>query len=70
MARAALPHLIKSKGSIINVSSVTGLGGNRGLSFYNATKGAICNLTRSLAIEFAEKGARVNSVCPTTTSLT
>ncbi|WP_258767504.1 SDR family NAD(P)-dependent oxidoreductase [Bradyrhizobium arachidis] len=67
MARATLPHLIKSKGSIINVSSISGLGGDRGLSFYNATKGAVCNLTRSLAIEFAEKGVRVNSVCPTTT---
>jgi meso-butanediol dehydrogenase/(S,S)-butanediol dehydrogenase/diacetyl reductase len=67
MARATLPHLIKSKGSIINVSSISGLGGDRGLSFYNATKGAVCNLTRSLAIEFAQKGVRVNSVCPTTT---
>lgn len=67
MARATLPHLIESKGSIVNVSSVSGLGGDRGLSFYNATKGAVCNLTRSLAIEFAREGVRVNSVCPTTT---
>jgi meso-butanediol dehydrogenase / (S,S)-butanediol dehydrogenase / diacetyl reductase len=67
MARATLPHLLKSQGSIINVSSVSGLGGDRGLSFYNATKGAVCNLTRSLAIEFAQKGVRINAVCPTTT---
>jgi meso-butanediol dehydrogenase/(S,S)-butanediol dehydrogenase/diacetyl reductase len=67
MTRATLPHLIKSRGSIINVSSVSGLGGDRGLSFYNATKGAVCNLTRSLAIEFAQKGVRINAVCPTTT---
>jgi meso-butanediol dehydrogenase/(S,S)-butanediol dehydrogenase/diacetyl reductase len=66
-SRAALPHLIKSKGSIINVSSISGLGGDHGLSFYNATKGAVCNLTRSLAIEFAQEGVRVNAVCPTTT---
>jgi len=66
-ARATLPHLIQSKGSIINVSSISGLGGDRGLSFYNATKGAVCNLTRSLAIEFAQEGVRVNAVCPTTT---
>jgi meso-butanediol dehydrogenase/(S,S)-butanediol dehydrogenase/diacetyl reductase len=67
MARATLPHLIKSRGSIINVSSVSGLGGDRGLSFYNATKGAVCNLTRSLAIECAQNGVRINAVCPTTT---
>lgn len=66
MARATLPHLIKSRGSIVNVSSVSGLGGDRGLSFYNATKGAVSNLTRSLAIEFAQKGVRINAVCPTT----
>jgi meso-butanediol dehydrogenase/(S,S)-butanediol dehydrogenase/diacetyl reductase len=67
MARATLPHLIKSRGSMINVSSVAGLGGDRGFGFYNATKGAVCNLTRSLAIEFAPKGLRINAVCPTTT---
>jgi meso-butanediol dehydrogenase / (S,S)-butanediol dehydrogenase / diacetyl reductase len=67
MARATLPHLIKSRGSMINVSSVSGLGGDRGLSFYNATKGAVCNLTRSLAIEFAPQGVRINAVCPSAT---
>ena len=67
MARATLPHLIKSRGSMINVSSVSGLGGDRGLSFYNATKGAVCNLTRSLALEFAPQGVRINAVCPSAT---
>ena len=66
MTRATLPHLIKSRGSIVNVSSLSGLGGDRGLSFYNATKGAVSNLTRSLAIEFAQQGVRINAVCPTT----
>jgi meso-butanediol dehydrogenase/(S,S)-butanediol dehydrogenase/diacetyl reductase len=66
MVRATLPHLIESRGSIVNLSSVSGLGGDRGLSFYNATKGAVSNLTRSLAIEFAQKGVRVNAVSPTT----
>jgi meso-butanediol dehydrogenase/(S,S)-butanediol dehydrogenase/diacetyl reductase len=67
VTRAALPHLIETRGSIVNVSSASGLGGDNGLNFYNATKGAVSNLTRSLAIEFAPKGVRINAVCPTTT---
>jgi len=67
MTRTALPHLIERRGSIINVSSLSGLGGDRGLSFYNATKGAVSNLTRSLALELAPRGVRVNAVCPSTT---
>ena len=47
--RAALPHLLQSKGSIVNVSSVSGLGGDWYQSFYNASKGAVSNLTRSLS---------------------
>ncbi len=66
VTRATLAHLIESKGSIINVSSISGLGGDRGLNFYNATKGAVSNLTRSLALEFAPKGVRINAVCPGT----
>ena len=49
-AREALPHLLKTKGSIINVSSASGLGGDWGLSAYNAAKGAVTNFTRSLAL--------------------
>jgi meso-butanediol dehydrogenase / (S,S)-butanediol dehydrogenase / diacetyl reductase len=45
--REALPHLLKTKGSIVNVSSASGLGGDWGLSFYNAAKGAITNFTHS-----------------------
>lgn len=65
--RAALPHLLETKGSIINVSSVSGLGGDWGLAFYNASKGAVTNLTRSLAMEFGSKGVRVNAVNPSLT---
>jgi meso-butanediol dehydrogenase/(S,S)-butanediol dehydrogenase/diacetyl reductase len=66
--REALPHLLKTKGSIVNVSSVSGLGGDWGLSFYNAAKGAITNLTRSLALEYGSRSVRVNAVAPSLTS--
>jgi meso-butanediol dehydrogenase / (S,S)-butanediol dehydrogenase / diacetyl reductase len=65
--RAALPHLLRSKGSIVNVSSVSGLGGDWYQSFYNASKGAVSNLTRSLALELAPQGVRVNAVNPSLT---
>ncbi|WP_159347491.1 meso-2,3-butanediol dehydrogenase [Roseomonas harenae] len=65
--RAALPHLLESKGSIVNVSSVSGLGGDWNMSFYNAAKGAVSNLTRSLALELGPQGVRVNAVNPSLT---
>ena len=46
--RAAIPQLIITGGSIVNVASVSGLGGDWGLSIYNAAKGAVCNFTRAL----------------------
>ncbi len=67
-AREALPHLLKTKGSIINVSSASGLGGDWGLSAYNAAKGAVSNFTRSLALEYGSRGVRVNAVAPSLTS--
>jgi meso-butanediol dehydrogenase / (S,S)-butanediol dehydrogenase / diacetyl reductase len=66
--REALPHLLKTKGTIINVSSVSGLGGDWGLSSYNAAKGAITNFTRSLALEYGSRGVRINAVAPSLTS--
>ena len=66
--REALPYLLKTKGTIINVSSVSGLGGDWGLSSYNAAKGAITNFTRSLALEYGSRGVRINAVAPSLTS--
>ena len=65
--RAAFPHLVKTGGNIVNVSSVSGLGGDSGLAYYNAAKGAVTNLTRALAIEFGGAGIRVNAVNPSLT---
>ena len=65
--RSAVPHLIATKGCIVNVSSVSGLGGDWNMSFYNAAKGAVTNFTRALALELGGKGVRVNAVNPTFT---
>ena len=67
-AREALPHLIKTKGCVINVSSASGMGGDWGLTAYNAAKGAVSNFTRSLALEYGAHGVRINAVAPSLTS--
>lgn len=59
-----MPALLKSKGNVVNVSSVSGLGGDWGMSVYNAAKGAVTNFTRSLALDYGEDGVRVNAICP------
>lgn len=65
--RAAIPHLEKTRGSIVNTASVSGLGGDWGTSAYNAAKGGVVNLTRALALDLGRRGIRVNSVCPSLT---
>lgn len=65
--RSAMSALIVSKGNIVNVSSVSGMGGDWGMSFYNAAKGAITNFTRALALDHGADGVRVNAVCPSLT---
>ena len=67
-SREALPHLLKTKGSIVNLSSVSGLSGDWGMSSYNAAKGAVTNFTRALALEYGSHGVRVNAVAPSLTS--
>jgi len=65
--RAAMPALIKTRGCIVNVSSVSGMGGDWSMSFYNAAKGAVTNFTRALALDHGRDGVRVNAVCPSLT---
>lgn len=64
IAKAALPHLIKTKGNIVAVSSVSGSYGDWKQSVYNATKHAVNGLIRSLALDYGEKGVRLNAVAP------
>jgi NAD(P)-dependent dehydrogenase (short-subunit alcohol dehydrogenase family) len=63
ITRAALGHL-KEGGSIINSSSVTAYRGSKHLIDYSSTKGAIVSFTRSLALNLAKNGIRVNGVAP------
>ena len=64
---ASLPFLVKKRGCVVNTASVSGLGGDWGMSVYNASKGAVVNLTRALALDYGRRGVRINSVCPTLT---
>ena len=63
-ARAALPHLRESGGSIVSTASISGLFGDHAMAAYNAAKGAVANLTRSLAVDEGPNGVRVNAVNP------
>lgn len=67
MAKAALPHLGEKKGAIVNVSSIWAMIGAKKQVAYSVSKAAIVELTRSLALDFADFGVRVNCVCPSTT---
>jgi len=61
----AIPHLRRSGGgAIVNTASISGLFGDFGLVAYNAAKGGVVNLTRTVAIDHARENIRVNCVCP------
>lgn len=60
----AIPHLRKTKGAIINMSSIIAKVGQEQTCGYSSTKGGINSLTQTLAIEEARYGVRVNAICP------
>lgn len=67
ISKHVIPHMLeKGYGCIVNNSSIVGLKAVPGLAAYNSSKGAITQLTRSMALEYADKGIRVNAICPGT----
>lgn len=63
--RAVVPAMVEQKrGAIVTTGSISGLFGEPALTAYTASKAAVVNMTRSLAIDFASSGVRVNCVCP------
>lgn len=64
LAQAAMPHLLESNGSLINIASNSALMGSAYLSAYSAAKAAIVGLTRSLAMEYVKTGVRINCIAP------
>ena len=64
MIKFALPHLRKTKGNIINIGSIEGLGANPLHSAYCATKAGLHGLTRAVAVDYGSEGIRCNTVAP------
>ena len=64
LCQAAMPHLIETGGNIVNIASNAGLRGQAYMLAYSTSKHAVIGLTRTLALEFAHQGVRVNAICP------
>jgi NAD(P)-dependent dehydrogenase (short-subunit alcohol dehydrogenase family) len=64
MIKFCIPEIRKNRGNIVNMSSLSGLLGQKQNPVYSATKGAIIAMTKALALDYAKDGVRVNCICP------
>ena len=64
VSKHAIPHIRKRRGNIVNLSSQSGLIAQRNMATYNSSKGALLTMTQCMALDLAQFGVRVNSVCP------
>lgn len=62
--QAAIPHLLSTGGNIVNVASQAGVTGSAYLAPYSASKAAVIQMTKSMAVEFNDQPIRINVVCP------
>ncbi|MCJ7429438.1 MAG: SDR family oxidoreductase [Candidatus Nanohaloarchaeota archaeon QJJ-5] len=63
-AKAALPHLEETEGTIINIASIYGLVAGPSATAYATAKGGVVNFTRSVAVDYADQQVRCNAICP------
>jgi NAD(P)-dependent dehydrogenase (short-subunit alcohol dehydrogenase family) len=64
VCREALPHLLATRGNIVNIASTAGLRGHPWTAAYSASKGGVIALTSGIAVEYAKQGVRANAICP------
>jgi NAD(P)-dependent dehydrogenase (short-subunit alcohol dehydrogenase family) len=64
LTRAALPHLLEARGSLVAVASVAALRSASGMAGYGASKAALLSLVQNIAMDYAPRGLRANVVCP------
>ena len=65
VAQAVSRHMVeRGHGAIINMSSTNGLAGEEDYAHYNASKGGVLLLTKTMAVELGNHGIRVNALCP------
>jgi NAD(P)-dependent dehydrogenase (short-subunit alcohol dehydrogenase family) len=64
ISQRAMPHLVKTRGNIVNMSSAAGLVGIAYTTAYCAAKAGVLAITKSLAVEFGSRNVRINAICP------
>lgn len=62
--KGIIPHMLENGGNVVNIASTAALSPRPGLTWYNASKGAVVTMSKSMAIELAPKQVRVNALCP------